>query len=102
MSSTISPFSISSTCSAHGSYPGPSSRGLYWPNAGAPFADYLMGFPSLVQGTQMLDWGRQRDIYLGLFFQDDWKISPKLTLNLGLRYDVQIGTYEIHNRLVRG
>jgi outer membrane receptor protein involved in Fe transport len=25
----------------------------------------------------------------GLFIQDDWRISPKLTLNLGLRYDFQ-------------
>src|SRR5437870_4406938 len=35
------------------------------PGSGAPFADYLMGFPSLIQATQMLDWGRQRHICFG-------------------------------------
>jgi hypothetical protein len=30
---------------------------------------------------------------IGFWFQDDWKISPKLTLNLGLRYDNDLGIF---------
>ncbi|MBI3281927.1 MAG: TonB-dependent receptor [Acidobacteria bacterium] len=58
------------------------------PGSGAPFADFLMGFPSTLQGTQMLDWGRHRWIYAAPYFQDDWKLAPRLTLNLGIRYDL--------------
>ncbi len=68
------------------------------PGSGAPFADYLMGFPSLIQGTQMLDWGRQREIYFGAFVQDDWKITPRLTLNLGVRYDLYTQPVDARDR----
>ena len=33
------------------------------------------------------------------FAQDNWKASPKLTLNLGLRYDVSLPRTERHNRM---
>jgi outer membrane receptor protein involved in Fe transport len=52
-------------------------------------ADYLSGFaayPSIVLGTQ------ERFIYThtgSLFAQDTWQVTPKLNLNLGLRYDYE-------------
>jgi hypothetical protein len=58
------------------------------PGSGAPLADFLFGYPSNTDGKQLLDWSRQRDLYAGFFFQDDWKISPRLTLNMGIRYDL--------------
>jgi hypothetical protein len=50
---------------------------------------YGLGLPSyLVQGT-----GNPTDSFsnkpLGIFWQDSWRVSPKLTLNYGVRYDVE-------------
>ncbi len=44
----------------------------------------------------------RREPYYGFYVQDDWKIANRLTLNLGLRYDVQVPFIEIHNRVVAG
>jgi hypothetical protein len=58
------------------------------PGSGLPLADFLLGYPSFIQGTPMLDWGRQRSTYTGFFVQDDWKITKNLTFNIGLRYEL--------------
>ncbi|MBY0507803.1 MAG: carboxypeptidase regulatory-like domain-containing protein [Bryobacteraceae bacterium] len=68
------------------------------PGSGAPLADFLTGFPSATQGTQLLDWSRQRDTYVGSYVQDDWKVSSKLTLNIGLRYEIYTQPIDARNR----
>ena len=34
----------------------------------------------------------------GFYFQDDWRVTPTLTLNLGVRYDIDSPRIEAHNR----
>lgn len=61
--------------------PGDQSR-----NTGNAFASFLLGYPNTV-GYETPREVIQNWKYFGGFFQDDWRVTPKLTLNLGVRYE---------------
>jgi TonB dependent receptor len=61
------------------------------------FAAFLLGLPSSGSVTYSDTWARRHQ-YHGLFVQDDWHVTPKLTLNLGLRLDIETGFVERYNR----
>jgi hypothetical protein len=68
---------------------------------GFPIADLLLGYP----GSGSVDWNDT--LFEGfptfaVYGQDNWKITKNLTLNIGLRYDVQRGLRDRYNRLNRG
>ncbi len=68
---------------------------------GQSVAALLLGIPStssLIARTS--DYAEQSMTY-GIYFQDDWKITPKLTLNIGLRNEFETPLRERYNRSVQ-
>ncbi|MDZ4797342.1 MAG: TonB-dependent receptor [Bryobacteraceae bacterium] len=59
-------------------------------NSGNGFATMLLGFATNAQIVDQPKY-RMHNRSIGLFLQDDWKVTPRLTLNLGVRYDVENG-----------
>ena len=66
---------------------------------GNPFASLLLGLPdSTFIVVNPATYGN-RYSYYSWFAQDSFKVSPKLTLQLGLRYEIPIPRGEAHNRM---
>ncbi len=65
---------------------------------GNGFASFLLGVPGSGSITHSFD-AATASAYAGFYAQDDWKITRKLTINLGLRWDADIPRTERYNRL---
>lgn len=78
---------------AHGSF---RFQSVY---TGVAYADFLLGIPDQTTVTNISPNKYMRSTNYGLFFQDDFKIRPDLTLNLGLRWDYQGPIYNKNNAL---
>lgn len=55
--------------------------------SGSGWADVLLGYPSSAAGATGISVGAFREWQVAGYVQDDWKLTPQLTLNLGMRYD---------------
>jgi hypothetical protein len=74
---------------------------------GFPFADFLLGlsqnqgsFVNQTEGVaQVPAQTAGKQTYRGFYGNDTWRVTPKFTLNLGLRYELQGGWSERFNRL---
>jgi hypothetical protein len=69
------------------------------PNPGDPLATFLLGYTDSIaidrqSGSYGMNWKE-----FSAYAMDDWRLSPKLTLNLGLRWDVFTPMIEDHNRI---
>jgi hypothetical protein len=66
--------------------------------SGFGFASFLLGTSSGISAAIRSSISYYTNYYAG-YLQDDWRVSNRLTLNLGLRYDFESPRYERHNRL---
>jgi hypothetical protein len=84
-----------------GAYTSQASNSTNQADIGRDLAAFLLGIPT----SSTIEQGVPYDVYSnyhGFFVQDDWRVSPKLTLNLGLRYDLETGVREAEGRIVTG
>lgn len=79
----------------------PSTRGnLGFTNqfTGNAFADFLLGYARQAELSNV-HIVNQRRWTMAFFVQDDWRMTPRMTLNLGLRYDFMTPSYEADDRM---
>ena len=70
-------------------------------NNGLGIASLLLGYPTGGGISWNLTQAIGQPVY-AIYAQDDWRVTPHLTLNLGLRWDVERGLRSRQNLLDRG
>jgi len=80
---------------------------------GQSWAQFLLGLPTAATGAvatpstqssqfEIASQGDFRQAYHGVFVQDDWRVSGRLSVNLGVRLELNEGMSEAHNRNLAG
>jgi hypothetical protein len=70
-------------------------NGVY---TGNDFADFLLGYAQSYSEDAVHDNGYWNNVSWAAYFQDNWRVNQRLTLNLGLRWDGVPHTYEANHR----
>ncbi len=68
------------------------------PGTGSSVADMLLGYPNTITIGSPSDANERAKNYY-MYAQDDWNITSRLTLNLGIRYELTAPFYDANNRL---
>ena len=64
------------------------------------FADFLLGLPATFSLSTLLPGNMRFRNYM-FFAQDDWKVTPRLTLNLGIRYELTSPWFEKYDNMAK-
>ncbi len=67
-------------------------------SGGDSMASFILGYGTSIVHDYTLNWPGQRGYELGFYFADDWRLTRKLTLNLGIRWDYFSPFREVANR----
>ena len=66
---------------------------------GNDFADYLLGYANRYHEAAIQGTGHWNSVSIAAYFQDNYRVNKRLTLNLGLRWDGIPHTYEANNQM---
>lgn len=67
-------------------------------NTGVPLGDFLLGHIWTVNARVAPPIGKRIKYWAG-YLQDDWRVTPRLVINIGLRYETETPIYEVGGRM---